>query len=475
MANILWIMNKYVGREKAEEFYPYFLSYTQQELEKKGHQLSFIFFSDLLANNKRLNNKFVFKTEEFLHLSKKEIDAEAKRIEKEYEFTFKQAYFADIIQTFRGQNGRKITVPEKYFDDLSFLVPQFLFLEQLILSQNFDVIFSDVSSEAEMEFGRVIGRKHNKLVFKTYEGSALGHTVILNLLGFGKDEWIEVSGDFDWTIDDAKHFCEEFIGQRKLPYTPYSTLIPQINFFKRIQNIRKIHIRQFPSKIFGIFKSFLKKVYYFIERNVIKPILYDHYDSTVPNLFMGFHLNQESTMVLRSQPFTNQIALVEMISRVLPYNYVLYVREHPHWPNRFPASYIKQVKKLTNVRLISPKISIHDILKGTSGVLTYNATTGIEALIYGKPVLSFASNIYYKHHSGVDNCNDLFELGKKLSQLINRKVNNEETIHYIYKLKKNSISFNLNSGNFFPKEDAASKASMFSKFLIAAIRKVNNA
>ena len=144
MAKILWIMNKYVGGEKAEEFYPYFLSYTQQELEKRGHQLSFVFFSDLLANNKHIDNKFVFKSDEFRNLSKTDIDMEAQRIEKEYEFTFKQAYFADIIQTFKGQNERKITVPEKYFSDLSFLVPRFLFLEQLILSQNFDVIFSDV-------------------------------------------------------------------------------------------------------------------------------------------------------------------------------------------------------------------------------------------------------------------------------------------------------------------------------------------
>ena len=155
MSKILWILNKYVGSDKSEEFYPHFLSNTQKELEKKGHQLSFVFFSDLLANSEDIRNKCVFRDGEFINLTKEGTDNEAIRIEREYGFTFKQAYFSDIIQVFKGQNNRKITVPEKYFKDLSFLVPRFLFLEQLITSHNFDVIFSDVSPEVEMEFGRI--------------------------------------------------------------------------------------------------------------------------------------------------------------------------------------------------------------------------------------------------------------------------------------------------------------------------------
>ena len=44
MSKIFWIINKYVGSEKSEEFYPYFLSNVQKELEKNRNKLSFVFF-----------------------------------------------------------------------------------------------------------------------------------------------------------------------------------------------------------------------------------------------------------------------------------------------------------------------------------------------------------------------------------------------------------------------------------------------
>ena len=118
-------------------------------------------------------------------------------------------------------------------------------------------------------------------------------------------------------------------------------------------------------------------------------------------------------MGLRSMPYVNQTALIEMLSRVLPYGYTLYVREHPHWPKTYPYSYLKKCKAYPNVRLLSPNISIHDVLRGSRGVIVYNSNTAIEALMHGKPVLSFASNLYYKLHPAVIHCTNLYGLGSR--------------------------------------------------------------
>ena len=217
MSKILWIMNKYVGSDKSEEFYPHFLSNTQKQLEKEGHKLCFVFFSGLLASNEIIKNKFVFKNQEFSSITKKDLDIEAVRIEKEYGFTFKQAYFSDIIQVFKGQNNRKITVPEKYFKDLSFLVPRFLFVEKLMISHDFDVIFSDTSPEVEMEFGRIIGNKLKKVVLKSGEGTALGRTIIRRSLNFGKDQLVEPDM-YKFSLNEAELFCKDFKKNKRLPY-----------------------------------------------------------------------------------------------------------------------------------------------------------------------------------------------------------------------------------------------------------------
>jgi len=474
MARILWIMNKYVGAEKSEEFYPYFLFYTQNGLEKEGHKLYFVFFSDLLANNELLKNKFVFRREDFHHLAPDEIEKEAGRIETEYHFTFKQACFADIVQTFKGQNERKITVPKKNFTDLSYLIPRFLFLEELITTNDIDVIFSDVSPETEMEFGRVIGNRFSKIVLKANEGSALGKTVLLRSLGFGKDQLVETPFN-QYTIKEAEKFCNDFILNRRLPY-----VIPGRNYHNKTigdrirDRFKKKEYFYFLSWIFKRIKAQLTLVYYFVERNLLKPLLYEKFDPNVPYLFIGFHLNQESTMVLRAQPYTNQTVLVEMLSRVLPYKYVLYVRAHPHWPDRYSYKYLATMKKFPGVKLISEKISVHDVIKNSKGIITYNATTGIEALIYGKPVLSFAPNIYYKQHPAVDYCSDLFELGSKLVSLVNTTVNLEDTFSYIAKINRISFGFLLGADFFVSEEDAKGKAKVFSDFLHKSISWCND-
>ena len=162
----------------------------------------------------------------------------------------------------------------------------------------------------------------------------------------------------------------------------------------------------------------------------------------------------------------------------IPHGHFLYIRGHPHWPKTFPASYLYKAKNFPNVRLISDKISIHTIIQNAKGILTYNATTGIESLIYGKPVLSFSPNIYYKYHPAADFCSNLFDLGAKLSVLINKEVSKEDTYKYIQKLMQISNNIELNSYYFLSNADAKDKAERFTNHFLSAIdwckKNINN-
>ncbi|MDA3778909.1 MAG: hypothetical protein PF487_01550 [Bacteroidales bacterium] len=326
-----------------------------------------------------------------------------------------------------------------------------------------------------MEFGRAIGLKRNKLVLKTYEGSALGKSVFLQHFKFGKDRLAEAINNPDFHYNDARTFVEDFILNKRLPDSWPKRNNFNVNLFERIKKriqtegsfvlfIVFLMIYPFKYSKRRIFKAIL-----WFEKTFIKRMIVDQFDPTLQYFFLGFHLNQESTMALRSMPFTNQTALIEMISRVLPYNHFLYIREHPHWSWTFPAKYLAIAKSYPNVRLISPNISIHEILKNAKGILTYNATTGIEALIYNKPVLSFSSNLYNKHHPAVDYCSDLFELGEKLSNLTNRNVSKVDTYRYIQKIMTYSNDVRLGSDCFFSKEDSILKAKSFSSHFSKAI------
>jgi hypothetical protein len=145
------------------------------------------------------------------------------------------------------------------------------------------------------------------------------------------------------------------------------------------------------------------------------------------------------------------------------------VREHPHARKDFPASYLRKIKELPNVRLISPKVPITEVLLNTKGVITYNATTGIEALVYGKPVLSFAPNTYYPFHPAADFCSNLYELGPKLVRLVNRTVQKEDTYKYVQKLFQISNDVFMGSDTILSDEDAHTKAVKISRHLALVI------
>ena len=471
MTKVLWIMNKYVTGSGSQAYYPYFLKSLQDELKDKRYELYFVFFSDRLKKNMLGKNNHYCESEEYDNLSEDEIAYEARRIEREYEFTLKQAWFPDILQTSKFQNSRKISVPEIELNETKHLVVRFVFLEKLILDQKIDVLFSDVSPEAEMEFGRSIGLKHDIPVLKTYQGSFLGRTVLLQHSRFGKDRLVEAVANPEYSTKDAKDFVDDFISNRRPAYKRAPKLEVSQSMHDKIKNKFAENGLWFIISTYSLqlLKRIVFRIYLWFEQHILNPMIYYKFKPEIPFLFFGFHLNRESTMGLRSLPYVNQTSLVEMISRVLPYGYTLYVREHPHWPKTFPFRYLSKVKKYPNVRLLSPTISIHDILRNAQAILVYNANTGIEALMHGKPVLSFAPNIYYKHHPGVDYCDDLFELGAKLSSLINRNVKKEDTYNYIRKLFRVSNDLSLNAETFLSDNDAKQKAIKFAKHLITTI------
>ena len=462
MKKVLFILNKHCGLEKTEMFYPEFLINFQSELISHDIELSYVFFSENLKDI-NVQNKCVYQKEKFIHLTKKDISIQAKRIEKEYEFTFKQAFFPDILQTFNGQDGTKLMPPEIIFNELDFMIPKFLYLEDLILNNNFDIIFSDVSPEYEMEFGRIIGNKSNKIVLKEQLGVALGNSIIAKCNNFGEFKWIDAQGDQKFDLKDTKLFVKEFKELKKNPYKLYFTSSPKSSV---LRNIFDNDLGYFFSLPFSFLRNLKNKFMYFLSKLFKRMFLYKKINDSEKFLFFGFHLLTESTVTYRAQPFTNQKILIEMISRVLPYDHYLYVREHPHWPEKYSYKFLKTLKSFPNVKIISPKLSIHDILSKTKGVITLNSSSGIEALMYGKPVLSFISNIYVGHHSSAIKCSNLFELGKKLTELINIEVNQQETISYIKRLKNNCVSICLGSYNFYSKEDSQKKANVYARYFI---------
>ncbi len=474
--NILWIMNKYIKDSEDCPYFPYFCNFLKNFLKTEDINLRYIFFSNNYSAKLRPDDSFNFNSELIAECSADQIDNEAKRLEKDYSITFKQALYPDLLQVTGERNERKIHLSENFFSNIDFHIKKILYLEKVIIENNIDVVFCDQSPEAEMEFGRAICLKLNK-IFLRQTSCFLGRSTIHQQFEFGKERLAEPEWHKKFSLKDAKQLVKEYVKLRKPPYPKVDTCVPNRKIAYRL-NRRGIKrtIKYIPKFLINKSLNLIHNVYLSVEEKVGKRIIQDQYNPNVPYLFLGFHLTNESTVTLRSMPYTNQVFLADCISRVLPHRYSLYVREHPTWRKRFSLDFLAYLKRLPNVRLIPANVSIHEILKNAKGIVTFNSTTGIEALMYGKPVLSFAPNVYYKHHPAVSYCSDLYELGPKLIKLINTPVNIEDTYQYIIKMMNHSNEVLLGANLFLSEEDSKFKAEKFSKYLKIAIEwcKMNN-
>lgn len=122
--------------------------------------------------------------------------------------------------------------------------------------------------------------------------------------------------------------------------------------------------------------------------------LYDEFDRSKPFVFFPLQFEPEMSILLNAPFDSDQIQIARRLAQSLPVGMYLYVKEHPLMVPYRPRRYYKELKRISNVRLIDPAISGFDLIR--SGVLTANigSSAGWEATILGKPVITFGDAFY---------------------------------------------------------------------------------
>lgn len=163
---------------------------------------------------------------------------------------------------------------------------------------------------------------------------------------------------------------------------------------------------KFKSEFHTFEQSFFKLLSEFINSLILKKY---YAQKTVPfdvktnYVFYALHMEPEGGTMVRTS-LSNQLFIIKMISDLLPKDWVLYVKEHPHQYNlnnntmyyflfslsRFRTKlFYDSIVKLKNVKLINMDIPSRDIVKEAKAVATINGTITIESLKNNVPVLMF--------------------------------------------------------------------------------------
>lgn len=111
-------------------------------------------------------------------------------------------------------------------------------------------------------------------------------------------------------------------------------------------------------------------------------------------VFFPFHVEPELSLLLYAPYHTHQTSIAQNVAQSLPWDTLLYAKEHPLAVGTKPLGFYKRMKTMANVRLIYPHVSSRALIAASKGLVTITGTAGIEAMLLGKPVVTLGDVFY---------------------------------------------------------------------------------
>lgn len=115
-----------------------------------------------------------------------------------------------------------------------------------------------------------------------------------------------------------------------------------------------------------------------------------------PFVFFPLHYQPEAALLGAAPGYLDQLALIRLLSASLPAGYRLVVKDHPVTGGTHGPSFYRGAKALKNVVLMDERLSGRVITRSPNCrlVATIGGTAGLEAMLFGKPVMMFGRAYY---------------------------------------------------------------------------------
>jgi capsular polysaccharide biosynthesis protein len=113
-----------------------------------------------------------------------------------------------------------------------------------------------------------------------------------------------------------------------------------------------------------------------------------------PYAFFGLHMQPESSIDVFAHFFSNQIRMVELMSRSLPPTHSLLVKLHKSDAPNYSTAYLARLRRFPGVRVVAPHADSVALIRKADLVFAIQGTIGLEAALLGKPVIMFADSAF---------------------------------------------------------------------------------
>lgn len=145
-------------------------------------------------------------------------------------------------------------------------------------------------------------------------------------------------------------------------------------------------------------------------------------DLRKPYIYVPLQYQPEHSTTPLADAFTDQVLILQMISKFLPEDIKLYIKEYPIQTSLCRSKkYYQDMLKVKNVVFVRKDVSSFDLINNSLAVATATGTPGWEALFREKPVLMFGSYIY-QFADGVFKVKTNEDCKKALEEIIHKHV-----------------------------------------------------
>lgn len=128
-------------------------------------------------------------------------------------------------------------------------------------------------------------------------------------------------------------------------------------------------------------------------------------------VYYPMHYIPESSTYVKAPMYMNEMSLIEAISKSLPINWKLYVKEHQSMIGERPLDFYKKVQKLQNVKIVKSNFykDPKPWIEKSQCVVTITGTAGFEAAMLNKPTIVFGE-VFYNVIPGIKIANSFNDL-----------------------------------------------------------------
>jgi hypothetical protein len=168
-----------------------------------------------------------------------------------------------------------------------------------------------------------------------------------------------------------------------------------------------------------------------------RKVRFDHsiFDNDIPTtkyLYYPLHVDPEASTMVMSPMHTDQLSVIEALSKSLPGDMILVVKEHLPMLGKRPKRFYEQIKRMPRVKLVSPSINAHDLINSSEGVAVITGTAAFEAVLLGKKAIVIGDSPYLSIKSGLIYQPCLYSLPSTIRKLNDSKYPNDiELVRFI--------------------------------------------